>query len=345
LKTLAFLNWATVSDTFWDVFLQIKNKSDLSNGYDDESESFIVSLDEQPAFGLRNFLFFPFNLLYLYQQIMKRALFSVIIALTTLIVALGQAPEDKERIYSVPDINGRATLLVQPEIPSDVSLKTDGNTLIVKIVVDANGNVVSAKCSLECPKAATVPAEAAAMTSKFRPLIIGGRAVKYDGTLMYTIAMGRVNWYRFATALYSTYIFDNLSLGPVAAMLTNEFAGERTKLQDLDRGVELAFRWKTIEGVKGSIRGKLQVRDAWWFDLGFAMREVTSPFQSDKKLDLSEVQAAISNLAKFVESAPSDVPPLTVENLRTLSIYKISPLMPPREVHRAIFKLASGIRP
>ena len=276
---------------------------------------------------------------------MKQILLSAIIALTTLIVALGQEPGDKERVYSVPDINGRATLLVQPEIPGDLSLMTDGNTLVVRVVVDANGNVVSAKCALECPKAAAGPAEAAAMASKFRPLIISGRAVKYDGTLMYTIAVEKVNWYRFATALQSTYIFDNLWLGPVAAMLTNEFAGERTKLQNLDQGVELAFRWKTIESVRDSIRGKLKDSDAWWFDLGFAMRKVSSPFQSDKKLDLSEVQAAISNLAKFVESAPSNVPPLTVENLRTLSTYKIDPAMTPQEVHRAIFKLASGIRP
>ena len=276
---------------------------------------------------------------------MKRTLLSAIIALTTLIVALGQDSGDKERVYSVPDINGRATLLVQPEIPGDVSLKTDGNTLIVKVVVDADGNVVSAKCSLTCPKEAAGVAAAAAMASKFRPLIIGGRAVKYEGMLMYTIAVEKVNWYRFATALQSTYIFDNLSLGPVAAMLTNEFAEERNKLQDLDHNAELAFRWKTIEGVRNSIRGKLQGKDAWWFNLGFAMREVTSPFQSDKKLDLSEVQAAISNLNKFVESAPTGVPPPTVENLRTLSNYKIDPAMPPQEVHQAIFKLASGIRP
>ncbi len=276
---------------------------------------------------------------------MKRTLLSAIIALSTLIVALGQDSRDKERVYSVPDINGRATLLIQPEILGDVSLKADGNTLIVKVVVDANGDVVSAKCSQTCPKAVAGPAEVAAMASKFRPLVIGGRAVKYDGTLMYTMAVERVDWYRFATALQSTYIFDNLSLGPVAAMLTNEFAGEKSKLQDLDRGVELAFRWRTIEGVRESIRGKLQGRDAWRFDLAFAMREMTAPFQSDKELDLSEVQAAISNLAKFVESAPSDVPSPTVEKLRTLSTYKIDPAMPPQEVHKAIFKLASGIRP
>jgi hypothetical protein len=276
---------------------------------------------------------------------MKQALFSAIITLTTLIVAFGQDPVNRERVYSVPDINGRATLLVQPEIPGDVVLKADGNTLIVKVVVDASGNVVSAKCSLTCPKAAVGAVEAAAMASKFRPLIINGRAIKYDGTLMYTIAVVKVNWYRFATALQSTYIFDNLSLGPVAAMLTNEFAEERIRLQDLDHNAELAFRWKTIDSVRDSIRGKLQGTDVWWFNLGFAMREVTSPFQSDKKLDLSEVQAAISNLNKFVESAPSDVPQPMVENLRTLSNYKIDPAMQPQEVHRAIFKLVSGIRP
>lgn len=276
---------------------------------------------------------------------MKRVLLSAIIALTASADALGQAPVEKERVYSVPDLNGRAMLLVRPEIPGEVAVKEDGNTLVVKVVVDANGDVVSAKCSRDCPRAAAGPAEEAATASKFRPLFINGRAVKYDGTLMYTLAVGKVNWYRFATALQSTYTFDNLSLGPVAAMLTNEFAGERGKLQDLDNGVEPPVRRETIEGVRDSIRGKLQGRDAWWFDLGFAMREVTSPFQSDKKLDLNEVQAAISNLAKFVESAPSDVPPATVEDLRTLSTYKIDPAMAPPKVHQAIFKLASRIKP
>jgi hypothetical protein len=276
---------------------------------------------------------------------MKRLLLSAIIALMPSVAAPGQDPGEGERVYSVPDLNGRAMLLVRPEIPGDVALREDGNTLIVRVVVDANGDVVSAKCSPNCPDAAAGPAEAAATASKFRPLFVNGRAVRYDGTLMYTIAVERVDWYRFATALQSTYVFDNLSLGPVAAMLTNEFAAERGKLQDLDNGVGLPVRWEAIKGVRDSIRGRLQGRDAWWFDLGFAMRGVTSPFQSDKKLDLSEVQAAVSKLAKFVESAPPDVPPSTVENLRTLSAYKIDPAMPPREVRQALFKLVSSIKP
>jgi len=67
---------------------------------------------------------------------MKKGLICAIILLTTLIVAPGQDTADKERVYSVPDINGRATLLVQPEIPDNVSIKADGEMLIVKVVVD-----------------------------------------------------------------------------------------------------------------------------------------------------------------------------------------------------------------
>lgn len=275
---------------------------------------------------------------------MKRVFLSAIIALTPSIAVFGQVPVAKEPVYSVPDLNGRAMLLVRPEIPAYAAALFDGKTLVVKVVVDENGDVVSAKCSLDCPVAATELAEAAALASKFRPLFVNGQAVRYDGTLMYTIASGKVNWYGFAIALQSTYIFDNLSLAPVAAMLTNEYAGERAKLQELD-GAELPVRWETINEVRDSIKGKLKGKDAWWFDLGFAMREVSSPFQSDKKLDLNEVQEAISRLAKFVESAPADVPAATVENLRTLSAYKINPAMPPQEVRQAIFKLAVGIKP
>jgi hypothetical protein len=91
---------------------------------------------------------------------------------------LGQNSVHTEPVYSVPDINGCATLLVQPEFSGSAAQKKDGNTLVVKIVVDARGDVVSAKCSLTCPRSAAGPAEAAATASKFRPLIVNGQAVR-----------------------------------------------------------------------------------------------------------------------------------------------------------------------
>ena len=269
---------------------------------------------------------------------------SIILAFSTISVFSQQKPaEDVE--YSVPDINGRATLLVTPELNGDVMIAKDGTTATLKVYVDENGNVISAKCSLQCPTEVAAAAESAAAASKFKPLIVNGQAVKYSGFLLYTIAVQRVDWYRFGGALYSTYIFDNLSLGPVAAILTTEFSDEKGKLQDLDNGVDLNTRWKTIEAVRDSIKSKLSSKNAWWFSLGIALREATAPLQSDRKLNRDEVQQSLSNLRKFVESAPPEIPKQSVEKLKILSEYKIDPAMPVQDLNRQIYEMASAIRP
>ena len=276
---------------------------------------------------------------------MKLGLFLALFQFLLLIDGRAQDTNGQERIYAVPDINGRATLLIKPTLPADVTFENDGTTITLKVVVDKSGDVLSAKCVAGCASTVSAPAEAAAMASSFQPLLVEGRAVKYEGTLMYTIAVQRINWYSFGMALYSTYIFDNISLGPVAAMLTTDFADEKVKLQELDNGVALTTRWKTIEGVRDSIKGKLKGKDEWWFALGIEMREVTAPFQSDQKLNRDEVQKALLDLGKFTESAPSDIPKELIDQLKAVSAYKIDPSAPPQTVKQDIFRLVSKIRP
>jgi hypothetical protein len=109
--------------------------------------------------------------------------------------------------------------------------------------------------------------------------------------------------------------------------------------------VSLETRWKTIEAVRDSIKSKLNSKDAWWFTLGMALREATAPFQSDRKLNRTEVQKSLSNLSKFLESAPAEVPKRSVEKLKALSEFKIDPAMPAQDLNRVIFEMASAIRP
>ena len=275
-----------------------------------------------------------------------RTMFVALCALVLFpIVGFTQERPAEERRYSVPDINARATLLVRPNLPGEVLIEHDGFTAVVKVLVDGEGNVLSAKCSTLCPASVTGPAEAAATASKFRPLIVNGQAVPYEGTLMYTIAIQRVNWFSFGAALYSTYIFDNISVGPVAAMLTTEYSDEKIKLQELDRNPDLNVRWRTIESVRNSLNAKLKGRDAWWFNLAISARQVTAPFQSDKKLDKNEIQEALSNLGKFVASAPAEIPKEVIEDLKTAAAFKIAPEMTNRDLYMAVRKLMAGIRP
>lgn len=266
------------------------------------------------------------------------------LSVTASIAALGQEPEGGVKVYGVPDLNGRAVVLVKPDLPSSVDIPVDGLIMLLRVIVDANGDVVSAQCSSKCPNDARLPAEAAARASKFRPLVVAGQAVGFGGTLSYSITGQKVNWYRFATVLQSAFAFRNLSLGPAAALLTNEFADERTRLQQIDTNAEVPRR-ATMEAVKHSIDAKLKGTDRWWFDLGLCVRAVTVPFQASGKLDIDGLQDDIDYLARFTKSPPTDVPPAALAALRELASYKIDPNMPPKEVGDAIFKIESGIHP
>jgi hypothetical protein len=162
---------------------------------------------------------------------------------------------------------------------------------------------------------------------------------------MYTIAVERVNWYRFGTALYSTAVFDNISLGPVAAMLTTEFADEKNKLLDVDKAVDYATRVKTIENVRDSLKSKLKPTEVWWFTLGMAVRATGTPFQSNRPLNREKVQNALINLGKFVESAPKEIPQDIIEDLKAASLHKLDDALSKRDQFEAVLKLTSRIDP
>src|SRR5437016_1617312 len=109
---------------------------------------------------------------------MRFPLIMILFFLTML--AAAQSPVEQPLIR-VPDINGRATSLIKPAFPeSAAKIGVDGSTLTLKVVVDENGNVLSALCSLACPSVLKDAAELAAFTSKFKPLEVNGRAVRYE---------------------------------------------------------------------------------------------------------------------------------------------------------------------
>jgi hypothetical protein len=117
--------------------------------------------------------------------------------------------------FGVPDINKRATLLVKPAV-SDALLfgELDGKTIVVKTVVDASGNVESATAPIGFSEEARAAAELAARESKFEPLIVKGKAERYTGTLQYSFAYDKMDWWAFGTMLESVHNFDNISVAP-----------------------------------------------------------------------------------------------------------------------------------
>jgi hypothetical protein len=248
--------------------------------------------------------------------------------------------------YQVPDLNGRATLLVRPELSSKELLDgADGTTIVLRLVIDTEGNVTAAACSLTCPASIKAAAEKAASDSKFKPLIVNGVAVPFFGSLQYTFAYSRVNWFSFGTSLKSVYLFDNISLGPPAAQLTSEFGEEKARLLELDRGVPLEMRWSVIRDVVKSIKGKLKPREAWLFDLGLTLREVTFITVLSGATDRSDLQKALEKLAPLAKSAPPEIPAELVKQIRELSVYEVPPEVSEQELRAAIREMTIKIRP
>lgn len=275
----------------------------------------------------------------------KFLLYSIGFAFFLSTAAAGQTSGPTARI-SVPDINGRAISLVKPEFPETaVAAQADGEGVSLKVVVDENGNVISAQCSLNCHPMLKDAAELAAATSKFKPLIKDGQPVKYEGILLYTFVVNRVDWFRFGTALESTRQFDNISLGPVAQILSARFGDEKMKLLSLDvAGVDYEARQKGIREVEASLKEKLKDDDLWRFEIGMALRRITFWTMAGERTDRAELQRAIDDLSKYITMAPTGVDEQTIEALTTISKYRVTTELAERELRQAIYNLTRNIR-
>ena len=259
--------------------------------------------------------------------------------------AASQTPAPSSLI-AVPDINGMAISLVKPAFPETaVAVGADGAGISLKVIVDESGNVVSAKCSLSRHPMLKDAAELAAATSKFKLLIKDGKAVRYEGILLYTFVIERVDWFRFGTALESTRQFDNISIGPVAQILSSGFANEKARLLILDaKGVDLQTRWKVIQEVETSLKTKLNEGDLWRFKIGMALRLITFWTMAGERTHRAELQNAIDDLPKFIAGAPDEISEQTIEALKAVSKYRVPVDLPERELRQAIFNMTRNIR-
>ncbi|MDX6305880.1 MAG: periplasmic protein TonB [Blastocatellia bacterium] len=81
-------------------------------------------------------------------------------------------------------MNGRATHLVQPSYPPIAKAAHASGTVNVQVLIDENGNVVSAHATSGHPLLQTAAVNAA-RSSKFSPTKLSGQPVKVSGVIVY----------------------------------------------------------------------------------------------------------------------------------------------------------------
>lgn len=260
------------------------------------------------------------------------------------VLASAQTPIPPPRI-SVPDINGRAITLVKPAFPETaIVVGADGSTVPVKVVVNGNGDVISATCAVTCHPLLKDAAEYAALTSKFRPLMRDGVAIEYEGTLLYNYVVKRVDWFAFGSALESVRWFDNISFGPVAQILSADFEEEKKLLlSGNEPDTTFEARQQIIADTKAAIRAKLEKEHLWQFELAMALRRVTF-WANVGYVDREKMQRALVELEPHITSAPEDTPPQMLEALDKLTKFKIPDDISDRDLMRAILEITRNMR-
>ncbi len=93
------------------------------------------------------------------------------------------APTDG-RAISGGVLNGKASSLPLPQYPAAAKAVRAGGSVSVSVMIDEEGNVVSASAVSGHPLLRQA-SEKAALSAKFSPTLLGGKAVKIAGVLIY----------------------------------------------------------------------------------------------------------------------------------------------------------------
>jgi VWFA-related protein/TonB family protein len=96
-----------------------------------------------------------------------------------------QAPPATKRPLSGGVLNGKAILLPKPVYPAAARNNGTGGTVIVEVLIDENGKVVSAH-AVSGPSMLQPAAVQAARQAKFSPTILSGQPMQVQGTITYS---------------------------------------------------------------------------------------------------------------------------------------------------------------
>lgn len=244
-------------------------------------------------------------------------------------------------------LNGKATSLPKPEYPAAARAENASGKVSVQVLIDEEGNVVSAKTVSGHENAALRAAsEAAALQAKFSPTTLAGNPVKVSGVITYNfVAKGELesgmNAFmagavlflvkdlaahpdKFSRAIES----DDFELRSILkeAAADPDFPGLEplAKLEATPAGK----RVELIESVIGEMVGKLKAEPTVWkFELGRGFSDVLAPVMLlafDKEpdianLDEARIKKGLRVMKQMLANAPAELPKDTLNKLNALA--------------------------
>jgi len=185
-------------------------------------------------------------------------------------------------------LNGKALSLPKPAYPAAARAVNASGTVNVQIVIDEQGNIVSATAVSGHPLLRQA-AEQSAIGAKFSPTLLSGQPVRVSGVLVYNF-VGTLNW-----------LNEGVSLGIAETRgikakidLPSEFSNEQEQLNMIAK-LPPEEQKAQLSSTVSLIKSKLNAADLWRFEFGLAKGKIISNLDDD--------DAVLLNLAKFKELA------------------------------------------
>ncbi|HXG85064.1 MAG TPA: energy transducer TonB [Pyrinomonadaceae bacterium] len=166
----------------------------------------------------------------------KQFLFVASIILFGIQIVSAQTPPAPVKQINKGVVNGSALNLAKPTYPAAARAVNAEGAVNVQVVIDENGDVVSATAVSGHPLLRAAATEAARQ-SKFAPTLLSGQAVKVTGVLVYNfVGEDRAaNWlkigYDLASAQYSSAAF--LNTNRIDKSFGADWTAEKEQLQKL----------------------------------------------------------------------------------------------------------------
>ncbi len=237
---------------------------------------------------------------------------------------------NNSKLISGGVLNGKATSLLRPAYPAAAKAVRAGGAVTVQIVIDEEGNVVSASATSGHPLLRQA-SEKAALGAKFSPTTLSGTPVRVTGLLVYNF-VASVEWLSIGKHLASneTYKFTSAS-----RELPSNFAPEKQRIQKMAEEQSTS----DIEAVISLIEIKLndEQLNLWEFQIGTTIgRILADPTNSDS------IRTNLSKLRQIVDFPPTSVSTERVEKMKLLSNFSNSSRLSSKDL-QTIIELCNSI--
>ena len=260
----------------------------------------------------------------------------VLLACVTFVAGQEAAPKPLPKQISGGILNGKATSLPKPEYPASARAEKAGGQVGVQVLIDEEGNVISAKAASGPENTALrSAAEAAALRAKFSPTLLSGNPVKVSGVITYNFVLMENDLDEGMKAFMAStvlFLFKDLVADP--AKFTRALAEDDAELRSILK--EAAFdpdfpeleplsklestpparRVELLESVLASMAGKLKAEYPLWnFELGRAFSDVLTPvmlmaFETEpdvSKIDIGRIKKGLKVMKQMLANAPPDL--------------------------------------